>query len=107
MVVGCGGTGAYVAESLCRLLPHEAKLVLVDHDRVEERNLIRQNFFKRDVGKVKSEALALRLAMKYDRPVAYSIYPISMTAVTGSGILIGCVDNGIARRDIALKLRGE
>ena len=35
-VVGCGGTGGFTAESLCRFLPEEATLVLVDHDRVEE-----------------------------------------------------------------------
>ena len=35
-VVGCGGTGGYVAEGLCRLFTgREATIVLVDHDRVE------------------------------------------------------------------------
>lgn len=43
IVVGCGGTGAFVTEGLCRFLPPEANLILVDHDRVEERNLIRQS----------------------------------------------------------------
>lgn len=105
MVVGCGGTGGFVAENLCRLLPNEAKIILVDHDRVEERNLTRQNFFKKDIGKVKSEALTLRLARKYERPVAYSTYPISITAVPGPGIVVGCVDNGPARCDISMKLK--
>lgn len=104
-VVGCGGTGGYVVEGLCRLLPREAKIVLVDHDRVEERNLARQNFFKEDLGKIKSEALALRLARNYGRPVAYSIYPIALTQIQGPGIIAGCVDNGLARRDIASKLK--
>ena len=35
-VVGCGGTGGFVAEGLCRLFQgREATIVLVDHDRVE------------------------------------------------------------------------
>jgi len=105
MVVGCGGTGGYVAESLCRLLPPEATLVLVDHDRVEERNLARQNFFPGDIGQIKSKATALRLARKYGRPVAYSVYPVVMTEIHGIGIVVGCVDNGAARRDIAAKIR--
>jgi len=61
VVVGCGGTGGFVAEGLCRLLPKEETLLLVDHDRVEPHNLRRQNFFDGDVGKFKSQALAERL----------------------------------------------
>ena len=33
-VVGCGGTGGFVAEGLCRLFQgRDATIVLVDHDR--------------------------------------------------------------------------
>ena len=56
-VVGCGGTGGFVAEGLCRLFQgREATIVLVDHDRVEPHNLLRQNFYAEDVGKFKSQA---------------------------------------------------
>jgi len=103
-VAGCGGTGAFVAEGLCRFLPWHAELVLIDHDRVEERNLIRQNFDAGDLGKFKSEALAKRLAVKYRRPVAYSIVPVGLADVRESGVVIGCVDNGLARKDIENKL---
>ena len=52
-VVGTGGTGGFVAEGLCRLFQgREATIVLVDHDRVEPHNLLRQNFYAEDVGKV-------------------------------------------------------
>ena len=45
-VVGCGGTGGFVAEGLCRLFQgRQATIVLVDHDRVEPHNLLRQNFW--------------------------------------------------------------
>ena len=75
-VVGCGGTGGFVAEGLCRLFQgREATIVLVDHDRVEPHNLLRQNFYAADVGKFKSQALADRLARAYRRPVGYSVYP--------------------------------
>ena len=64
-VVGCGGTGGFVAEGLCRLFQgREANIVLVDHDRVEPHNLLRQNFLQGDVGKFKSQALADRLAQR-------------------------------------------
>ena len=99
-VVGCGGTGGFVAEGICRLLPPEVNLVLVDSDRVEERNLSRQNFFPEELGQFKSEALARRLARRFNRPVAYSILPIALVEVRLPGLLISCVDNGPARRDI-------
>jgi hypothetical protein len=100
-VVGCGGTGGFAAESLCRLLPGHADLVLVDSDRVEERNLLRQNFYREDLERFKSETLAHRLAKKFDRQVGYSTLPVAMTQLAFPGLVIGCVDNGLARRDIA------
>ena len=57
------GPGGFVAEGLCRLFQgRKATIVLVDHDRVEPHNLLRQNFYAEDVGKFKSQALADRLA---------------------------------------------
>ena len=46
VIVGTGGTGSFVAEGVCRLLHSEDRyrLLLIDHDRVEETNLRRQNF---------------------------------------------------------------
>jgi ThiF family len=43
VLVGCGGTGAFVAESICRLfVGRQASLYLVDPDRVETTNVARQ-----------------------------------------------------------------
>lgn len=103
-VIGCGGTGGFLAESLCRILPPHATLFLVDHDRVEERNLGRQNFISQDVGLFKSEALAHNLTRKSGRPVAYSVIPAAMADFEWAGLVLGCVDNGPARRDIAKQL---
>ena len=50
---GTGGTGGFVAEGLCRLFQgRDATIVLVDHDRVEPHNLLRQNFYADDVGTI-------------------------------------------------------
>ena len=80
-VVGCGGTGGFVAEGLCRLFQgREANIVLVDHDRVEPHNLLRQNFHAGDVGRFKSEALADRLAQSLpDDPSATRSTPSGST----------------------------
>jgi len=106
-VVGCGGTGGFVAESLSRLLPEHADLVLVDHDRVEEINLLRQNFYHEDLGGFKSEILAHRLSRKFNRPIGYSTLPVAMVQFAFPGLVIGCVDNGPARRNIARAFEGK
>ena len=109
-IVGCGGTGGFVAEGVCRLLgDRQATLALIDPDRVEPHNLRRQAFYECDLGKFKSKVLAERLMRNYGRPVAYSVYPYSsdhhrpMFGRYGgsSGIVIGCVDNPEARKAIA------
>ena len=119
-VVGCGGTGGFVAEGLCRLFQgREATIVLVDHDRVEPHNLLRQNFYPEDVGRFKSQALADRLARAYRRPVGYSVYPFREEDSRpdgyrypglpsyGNSLLIGCADNAAARRAMAECLPGD
>lgn len=58
-VAGCGGTGSNAAIALVRA--GIGRLVLVDHDRVEESNLNRQQFFLEDLGRPKAEALRDRL----------------------------------------------
>ena len=119
-VVGCGGTGGFVAEGLCRLFQgREATIVLVDHDRVEPHNLLRQNFYAEDVGRFKGQALADRLARAYRRPVGYSVYPFREEDSRpnghrypglpsyGNSLLIGCADNAAARRAMAECLPGD
>ena len=118
-VVGCGGTGGFVAEGLCRLFQgRDATIVLVDHDRVEPHNLLRQNFYAADVGKFKSQALADRLASTYGRPIGYSVYSFREgdsnshghswpgLPAYGHGLFIGCADNAAARRAMAEWLPG-
>ena len=106
-IIGCGGTGGFVADALCRLLTGSStKIMLVDHDRIEQHNLLRQNFYHSDLGHFKSQALAERMARLYRRTIGYSTYPFRMaadgsytaTARTSAQIVIGCVDNAATRR---------
>ena len=104
-VVGCGGTGCFVAEGLARLLPRNIYLLLIDHDRVEERNLGRSSYTRADVDQFKSKVMARRLAQHYQRPVGYSIAPVGLTEIH-KGLIIGCVDNCAARKVIADNWKG-
>jgi len=60
-IVGCGGAGGWVATLLAKS-PGRARVLLVDGDRIERRNLERQLFTLRDVGRNKAQALAWHLA---------------------------------------------
>jgi ThiF family len=114
VLVGCGGPGAFVAESLCRLLVgREAALYLVDPDRVETVNVTRQSFDLSDVGRFKAEVLAERLAARFHREVAYSVltydarvHAAAFDRSSGLNLVIGAVDNATARRAIAETLAG-
>ena len=108
-LVGCGGTGSLVGDGLCRLLiPHpELALLLVDHDTVEEHNLLRQAFYPGDVGGFKAQVLAERLSRLYGRPIGYSVNAFGdhqytrESPLSRARIIIGCVDNPLARAEIA------
>ncbi|MFA5252993.1 MAG: ThiF family adenylyltransferase, partial [Phycisphaerae bacterium] len=68
ILIGCGGTGAILAEHLCRMIAGyklKCELVIYDGDTVEQNNIKRQNFYPYEIGQNKAEAIALRLAGKY------------------------------------------
>lgn len=109
LIVGCGGTGAYVAGHLARLvsvLDKEEKnfqhyhLTLADGDKVEQKNLERQHFVQRDLDTNKAEALAIRYSAAFGIEIeAIPSYLESTHAITtlGPQLLIGCVDNNASR----------
>ena len=113
-IIGCGGTGGFVAEAICRLFTgREATIILMDHDRVEPHNLLRQNFQRQDVGKLKSTVMAERLSMTYDRTIGYSTETFragshrenSSWNNLNTNLMIGCVDNAEARVQMNQYLR--
>lgn len=65
IVIGSGGTSSYAIPHLIRLYNNFAEqtreVLILDRDRVEERNLLRQGFLQGDVLEYKGEVLANRL----------------------------------------------
>ena len=118
ILVGCGGTGAFLAERLSRvLIGRRARLCLVDHDRVEAHNVARQAFARRDVGRYKVDAVAerlrginprlevLRSTLPYLPDVHRGVFEGEYLGDDGGlRLVVGCVDNGHARRAIAATL---
>lgn len=114
-LVGCGGTGSHIAQTLARLAAHcrdtngpSLQLVFVDGDTVEHKNVGRQLFSALDVGKNKAQVLAARFGAVFGMNiVAFPHMLNDSTRIANPsqyGILIGAVDSAHGRRAIARQL---
>ena len=109
-LVGCGGTGSFLALHLARLAYHAAalgidiRLVFVDPDRVEEKNIGRQNFCPAEIGEYKAFTLARRYSIAYGLDIQAVCKEFKVETAQRTRrleIVAGCVDNAAARREIA------
>jgi PRTRC genetic system ThiF family protein len=119
-IAGLGGTGAFLAEDLARLFSihfgWHVRLHLVDHDRVEEHNTQRQAFARRDRNQYKAQVVAERLVRQFPIEVSLSLAPYDHRRDAPRprqgderprlALLVGCVDNAAARRELARTLEG-
>jgi PRTRC genetic system ThiF family protein len=108
-IVGCGGTGSFLVQLVCRIARElirsgkSVDLTLFDPDLVEARNITRQCFCEAEIGLNKAQALVARYSLAWGLPIAVIPEPfkghwVARTALT---VLLGCVDNGAARRELA------
>lgn len=121
LLVGAGGTGSTLALFLAGLAYHAKQkgisvhLALVDHDLVEYKNCGRQAVSLQaasagNVPKVADLALRLNAAyglsieavpQKYDLSIAQNWFSQAHNGRSCAYLIIGCVDNHLARREIA------
>lgn len=112
VLVGAGGTGARLGPDIARLLSRGDKLIVVDPDLIEERNLVRQHFVRRDVGRYKAEVVAERATLAATPGVEVDAQITTLTNLTqfpnrtNQGatlptLWIGAVDNRACRRMVA------
>ncbi|MBL8096284.1 MAG: ThiF family adenylyltransferase [Anaerolineales bacterium] len=118
VLVGCGGTGSWLAPAVVRLarawsedLGWSVAVTFVDPDVVEARNTFRQNFCAAEVGLPKAEALAIRYSAAWGVPITVRPTPFKSDVLRGPSyhtthILLGCVDNGAARQSLHDALDG-
>ncbi|MCP9496557.1 MAG: ThiF family adenylyltransferase [Pyrinomonadaceae bacterium MAG19_C2-C3] len=65
-LVGAGGTGGWVAPQIFRLARalndagRNTQVIIIDHDRVEAKNVGRSNFAYAEIGRYKAQTLAER-----------------------------------------------
>ena len=105
VIVGCGGTGAQVARIVGRIVYdvrrarlHTPKLILIDPDVVEEKNVGRQLFTPADaaLGLPKVEVVGRRLNAALGLDIVWIAEPVSVEKHLdryGSQLVISCVDN--------------
>lgn len=133
VLLGCGGTGAYVLQSLCRLLysveqavaednrepvalaggalpSRVPEVLVVEGSEVSGRNVLRQGYLPGDVGRNKALVLSERYSAAYGLPIkAYPRYLTPDTQITGlvadGAVVVGCVDNAASRKVLDTALR--
>jgi PRTRC genetic system ThiF family protein len=111
-LVGCGGTGSFVALHLSRLAYHargrhgfDVGLCFVDPDVVEEKNVGRQNFCPAEIGHNKARLLATRYSAAFGLEIQFAEKSFGEDTVlidhNAFTLIVGAVDNGAARKSIA------
>ena len=74
VIFGAGGTGGWFIPKLVKIINDVSlkgkrcptRIILVDGDTVEEKNLLRQNFIQNDIGRNKAQVLVQRYAPLLD-----------------------------------------
>ena len=134
-IVGCGATGSHFFRSLCQdirthLNAYESRrwerpfylehIMLIDGDKVEQKNLGNQIFEPQEIGEYKSQMLAERYGEFYGlevlRSTSYihdvseleSLMPIQQTRDSlFLPVLVGMVDNNGSRQVIDTFFRSD
>ena len=74
VMIGAGGTGGHIAPHLYRLLyalERPVQFIVCDGDIVEEKNLVRQNFTRADLGLNKARVVAERYSNVFGLETSY------------------------------------
>jgi len=114
--VGAGGTGSFAALAIARFMYElkqsgkEVELLIVDPDVVESGNIPRSNFCAAEIGSHKAQSLAKRITLSWGLECGYSNEKFdreehlkqSNSDYRSLTVIVGCVDNHLARRDIHL-----
>ncbi|HZT42527.1 MAG TPA: ThiF family adenylyltransferase [Chthonomonadaceae bacterium] len=101
-VCGAGALGANLVESLAR--QGFARLSVIDRDRVEERNLSTQPYYRSDVGAFKAKILANTLYRALGVSVEARTEELTSAnaekLLRGSGLVVDTFDNSVARQAV-------
>jgi len=101
-VCGAGALGANIVESLTR--SGGAALRVIDRDRIEERNLSTQPYFRSDVGALKATILANSLYRAVGAALDARTEELDATnagkLLKGSALVVDTFDNSVGRQAV-------
>jgi PRTRC genetic system ThiF family protein len=126
-LIGMGGTGSWLAPHIVRTAKliqevqgREVSVTFCDPDTVEEKNIYRQNFCYAEIGTNKAVTLAQRFGHAWGFPIVAvdQSYTHKLNALRdaifsyeaqrdATVVLITCVDNNAARREVVKMLGRE
>lgn len=123
VLIGCGGTGSWLAGGIARVawelvrMGRQVEVQFWDFDIVMNQNVPRQAFAPFEIGLNKAEALALRYSGSWGINIGVYLKPFDPDGLQVKGyyyshnqpltILLGAVDNAKARRSIAEALENN
>ncbi|MBL8190654.1 MAG: ThiF family adenylyltransferase [Acidobacteria bacterium] len=117
VIVGCGGTGSWLAPSVARIARVlnesgiQTSALFVDPDLIESKNIPRQNFCDAELRVPKAQTLAARYSLAWGIEIG-AVTDHFKAEMIGSRwnrltVVIGCVDNAAARRELAKTLNAN
>ena len=99
-ICGAGALGANITENLAR--SGFSKLRVIDRDRIEERNLSTQPYYRSDVGAYKAKILTNSLYRAMGIAVDGRSQELTSNNIkqllNESGLVVDCFDNSVARQ---------
>ena len=111
IVIGCGGVGGNLVRDLPKLLigmEDKSLMMLIDGDKVEKKNLVRQPYQEQDIDDNKARVLSRKINTFYNlRTLFYDKYLLSSELddickkhSDYIPVFLGCVDNDKTRKII-------
>jgi molybdopterin/thiamine biosynthesis adenylyltransferase len=101
-ICGAGALGANLTEALAR--QGFAHLIVIDRDRVEERNLSTQPYYRGDIGAQKAKIIANALYRALGVAVTGRVEELTAAnaakLLAGSGLVVDTFDNSVARQAV-------
>jgi PRTRC genetic system ThiF family protein len=111
VLVGCGGTGSYMAMHLGRVMKalsergQPVNAMFIDPDYVEPKNIGRQLFCEAETGLPKAQCLALRYGSAWGLDIEGHVTRFDSKmlkqASRGLCVIVGCVDNAAGRKEMS------
>jgi PRTRC genetic system ThiF family protein len=112
-LVGCGGTGSWLAPHLARIYKileevyhHQVNMFFWDPDIVEKKNIFRQNFCEAEIGLNKAATLAARYSQAWGLNIVAIEKGVENSPFLQTGtyesrsIVVTCVDNNTTRAQV-------